>query len=419
MTRTVAFKSGQPVLSPEFQDMIDRCVDMMKLDIVQGLAYEQEPSLMATRGIQKNPSKLAPIVAGRLRRTRAGGKRGRADALKTLPLSDLYDAGIRSLARRYNVDLSSPVRAMDQIDKARDFAFLGSELKNEAKLASLEENLFAVQVDEEGAAEISAEEMSIRRIAPRLSIDPTVLRMMVDGGRLSSTAIPGFGGAIGGVAQPIVVNKGLHFRLHKVKCIDETNPEWPGDDEIAMGGTAIPPVGNPSKVAEFKVRDDFDDGESKTYSPPRLLKSFTLDNLSYPADFAMVVALAEKDNGGLSTFLQELWEAIKDDVDVIVTAVGAAAGAALGTAIGAGAGSFAGPLGSIIGAAIGAILGALVGWLISALEDDIFTPQTAALHLPKANSTFAGGALTSPQLALDFRDHGGHYRAWYTWQLIR
>jgi hypothetical protein len=417
MTKTVAFKSGQAVLSPEFQDMIDRCVDMMKLDIVQGLAYEQEPSLMAARGIQKNPSKLAPIVAGRLRRSKPGAKRGRVDALKSLPLSDLYDAGIRSLARRYNVDLSSPVRAMDQVDKLREFSFLGAELKNEAKLASLEENLFALQVDEDGAAEISAEELSIRRIAPSLAIDPTVLRMMVDGGRLSSTAIAGLGGLGSAAAQPIVINKGLHFRLHKVKCIDETNPEWPGDDEIAMGGTAIPPVGNPTKVAEFKVRDDFDDGESKTYSPPRLLKSFALDNLSYPADFAMVMALAEKDNGGLSSFLQDLWEAIKDDVNVIVASIGATLGAAV--AIGAGAGSFAGPLGTIIGAVIGAILGALIGWLISALEDDIFTPQSAALHLPKANSTFAGGALTSPQLSLDFRDHGGHYRAWYTWQLIR
>ena len=34
MSKTIAFKSGQPLFSPEFQDMIDRCVDLMKLDIV-------------------------------------------------------------------------------------------------------------------------------------------------------------------------------------------------------------------------------------------------------------------------------------------------------------------------------------------------------------------------------------------------
>jgi Glycine zipper len=319
------------------------------------------------------------------------------------------------LSRRYNVDLTSTKRVVDQIDTARDFAFIAPELRNEGKLASLQENIFAMQVDDDSTSELGSEADSIRRLAPHLSVDPTVLRMMVDGGRFSGTAF-GSGNVGGAAATPIVVNKGLHFRLHKVKCIDETNPEWPGDYEIAMGGTAVPPTGNPTKVPEFMVRDDFDDGESKTYSPPRLLKTFSMTNVSYPADFLMVLALAEKDNGGLSSFLQDLREAIKDEVTVIIAAVGAAAGAAAGGALGTAIG---GPLGTIIGAVAGAILGALIGWLISAIKDDIFTPQSAAVQLPKSNSTFAGGALTSPQLTMDFRDHGGHYRAWYTWQLVR
>ena len=418
MTQSVAFKSGQPLFSPEFQDMIDRCVDLMKLDVVQGLAYEQEPSLMAARGVAANPSKLAPIVATRLRNAKPGGKRGRSNALKSLPLSDLYDAGMRSLARRYNVDLTSTKRVVDQIDTARDFAFIAPELRNERKLASLQENIFSLQIDDDTSSELNGEAESIRRLAPHLAVDATVLRMMVESGRSATGAFSRGLGAV--VAQPIVVNKGLHFRLHKVKCIDETNPEWPGDDEIAMGGTAVPPTGNPTKVPEFMVRDDFDDGESKTYSPPRLLKTFSLGNVSYPADFLMVLAIAEKDNGGLSQFLHDLWEAIKDEVAVIIAAVGAAAGAAIGVAVGGTVGTaIGGPLGTIIGAVAGAILGALVGWLISAIKDDIFTPQSAAVHLPKPNSTFAGGALTSPQFTMDFRDHGGHYRAWYTWQLVR
>ncbi len=418
MTQSVAFKTGQPLFSPEFQDMIDRCVDLLKLDIVQGLAYEQEPALMAARGVAANPSKLAPIVAARLRRAKPGGKRGRADALKSLPLADLYDADIRSLARRYNVDLSGTKRVVQQIDAARDFAFIGPELRNEAKLVSLQENIFSMQVDEDGTSEAGDDADSIRRLAPRLSVDPTVLRLLVEGGRGIAGTVAGNMGVL--VAQPIVVNKGLHFRLHKVKCIDETNPEWPGDDEIAMGGTAVPPTGNPTKVSEFMVRDDFDDGESKSYSPPRVLKTFGLDSVSYPADFLMVLAIAEKDNGGMSQFLQDLWEAIKDEVGLIIAAVGAAAGLAIGGAIGGTVGTaIGGPLGTIIGAVAGAILGALVGWIISAVKDDIFTPQSAAVHLPKPNATFAGGALTSPQFTLDFRDHGGHYRAYYTWQLVR
>ncbi|TAG13168.1 MAG: hypothetical protein EAZ40_15020 [Rhodobacterales bacterium] len=379
MSKSVAFKVGQPLFSPEFQDMIDRCVDLMKLDIVQGLAYEQEPSLMAARGVSANPSRLAPIVAARLRNAKPGGKRGRSNALKALPLTELYDASLRSLSRRYNVDLTSTKRVVDQIDSARDFAFIALELRNEAKLSSLQENIFAMQVDEDSTSELGGEVESIRRLVPHLAVDPTVLRMMVDGGRFSGTA-PGSTIIGGAVAAPIVVNKGLYFRLQKVKCIDETNPEWPGDDEIAMGGTAVPPSGNLTKVPEFMVRDDFDDGESTTYSPPRLLKTFSLTNVSYPADFLMVLALAEKDNGGMSQFLQDLWEAIKDEVTLIIAAVGAAARAAIGLGIGGAVGTaIGGPLlGTIIGAVAGAILGALIGWLISAIKDDIFTPQSAA-----------------------------------------
>jgi hypothetical protein len=87
MSKSVAFKAGQSPFSPAFQDMIDRRVDLMKLDIVQGLAYEQEPSLMAARGVSANPSRLAPIVAARLRNAKPGGKRGQSNALKALPLT--------------------------------------------------------------------------------------------------------------------------------------------------------------------------------------------------------------------------------------------------------------------------------------------------------------------------------------------
>lgn len=420
MSKTIAFKSGQPLFSPEFQDMIDRCVEIMKLDIVQGLAYEQEPALMAARGVAANPSKLAPIIAARMRRARPGGKRGRAaDALKALPLSDLYDADVRSLARRYNVDLAAPMRVMDQVNRARDFAFLAPELGNAAKMESLQENIFSAQMEDDTSAEASEDEATIRRLAPRLSVDPTVLRLLVEGGR-KTALLPDNIGKLKDLIQPIVVNKSLQFRLHKVKCVDETNPEWPGDDEIAMGGTAVPPQGNPTKIAEFMVRDDFDDGESKTYSPPKVLKTFALDGTSYPADFLLVLALAEKDNGGLSDFLQDLWEAIKDDVAAIIAAVSAAAGLAIGGAIGGAVGTaIGGPLGTIIGAAAGAILGALISWIINAIKDDIFVPQSAAVHLPNASATFAGGALTSPQFTLNFSDHGGLYRVYYSWQLVR
>jgi hypothetical protein len=417
MTRTVAFKTGTPLLSPAFQDMIDRCVDLMKLDIVQGLAYEQEPALMAARGLGANPSRLAPIVAARLRKARPGGKRGRSAAAATaLPLDQIYDSAIRSLARRHNIDLAAPRAVLKQIDAARDFGFLVPDITDPKRLASLQENLFTLRMD---SGLPRAEGEALRRLAPQLSLDPTVLRLLAESGRLAAVK-PGLGGQRGDKTPPIVANKGMHFLLHQVKCIDETNPEWPGSDEIAMGGTAVAPAGDPVLVPEFFVRDEFDDGESKTYDPPKVLATFGLEGLSYPADFLMIVALAEKDNGGMSAFLRDLWEAIKDQVQTIITVVGAAAGAVVGSAVGGTIGTaIGGPLGTIIGVATGAILGALVGWLISVSQDDIFTPQSAAVHLPSPDASFEGGVLTSPQFTLDFSDHGGQYRVSYSWQLVR
>lgn len=422
MSETTGFSTGAPLLSPEFQDMVDRCVELFKLDVVQGLAFAQEPSLAAARGAQGNPSKLGPIVAKRLSQLKAGGKRGRtADNTRIeAALSALYDSNVRSLARRYNVDLTVAKPVMAQIDSVQEFRFLQRELASAKRIGNQHENLFDIRAELK-LEEANDPEVALRRIAPNLALDSTVMRMLADNLRIRpETFKPGrIGGAVP-PPPPAVINKGLEFRIHQVKCVDETNPEWPGDDEIAMGAVAVADNGSTSKINEFMVRDDFDDGETKIYNPPRLLKTFSLTNVSYPADFMMVLAMAEKDNGGLSDFLNDLWEAIKDDVTLIIAAVGAAAGLAIGAGVGGTLGTaIGGPLGAIIGAVAGAIIGALVGWLISALKDDIFTPQAAAVHLPHSASTFAGGALTSPQFTVNFRDHGGHYRVYYSWKINR
>ena len=122
----------------------------------------------------------------------------------------------------------------------------------------------------------------------------------------------------------------------------------------------------------------------------------------------------------MSKFLTELWEAVKDEVQAILTIVGAVAGGVIGAGVGGTLGSaIGGPLGMVIGVAAGAIVGALVGWLISVLKDDIFEPKAAALQLPDHDATFENGSLTSQIMTLNFRDHGGYYRAYYSWQIIR
>jgi hypothetical protein len=223
-----------------------------------------------------------------------------------------------------------------------------------------------------------------------------------------------------GTSKPIVINKGLRFRIHEVKCIDETNPEWMGHDEISWGGAATDDKGVANKIPEYYVGGGFDDGDKKTYSPPKVVQTFSVDGDIYPKSFMVALALAEKDAGGFAKFISELYEAIKAEIQVILSALGAAAGAWIGSEIGGSIGTaIAGPLGTIIGVVAGAILGALIGWLIAALKDDIFTPQASHLILGAKDETFAGGSLVCAPLYFHYQDHGGHYRVKFDWEIVR
>lgn len=417
--------SGRGTLSPDMQELVNKTVETLKLDIVQGLAYEQSPDAFKGQGIEKNPSKLGAIVAKRLRGLSKDSKFARADYSKTLPIEQLYDADIRRLTRVHNVELLSGTPVLKQSDLAKSYAFVARDLASAERITALHDNLFDTEIDPE-TVKADAKTVILNSM-PAVTMNPAIARMIADRKKLVGTidwssifTNDGREDNEEESAPDIQLNRGLKFRIHRVKCVDETNPEWPGHDKIAAGGVAVDWKEESSKISEFRVGDSFDDGESKYYSPPRVLKTFSLNDAAYPADFLMVVALAEKDNGGLSQFINELWDAIKDQVQLILTAVGAAAGLAAGTAIGGTLGTaVGGPIGAIIGVAAGAIIGALVGWLIGALKDDIFEPQSAALRLPVHDSTFAGGSLTSPTMTLDFRDHGGHYRVYYSWQITR
>lgn len=215
-----------------------------------------------------------------------------------------------------------------------------------------------------------------------------------------------------------VINKGMEFQLAEVRCINPTDWE-PGNDEIAMSAIFLDGAGEDSRYNEFRVRNDFDSGDRKTY-PHMIMNRFDLSKGSYPQTCTAVLALSEKDNGGFSDFMSELYEAIKEEVQVILTVLGAAAGAYIGTAIGGTIGTaIAGPLGTIIGVIAGAVLGALIGLLAGALKDDIFPPQTETVTLPTANVSFDNGSLTSRYYYSNFIDHGAEYRVKYRWKINR
>ncbi len=206
---------------------------------------------------------------------------------------------------------------------------------------------------------------------------------------------------------PLQPARRLGLRIHKVRCVDETNPEWMSDDEIALGGTTVDETGDAKKIPEFTVRNDFDDGEQKVYSPPKELVWFNLaEGDKWPKSYYVSLVLAEKDMGGLADFLNSMLDKVKSEV---VSALSAAIGGAIGMS--------GGPVGMIIGAVVGWVVGQVFEWLNAWWSDDVFQPKTVSLALGSATSTFAGGAMDSPESTVTFKGFGGTYAVTYDWAL--
>lgn len=213
--------------------------------------------------------------------------------------------------------------------------------------------------------------------------------------------------------EPQAVTNKLGLYIRRVKCVDETNPEAFGDDEIALAGTSVDEDGDTKKISEFRVSNSFDDGETKWYSPHKRWHYFGMweGGNNWPKSYYLTFILAEKDNGGLSTFLQALWNKVKKQV-----------AAAIAAAIGGAIGSSLGPLGAVIGAAIGYAVAKIVQWFINWWKDDIFPPKTISCTVPSysARWTINGvwGSTKSNYRRAHFYGHGGHYYIEYYWRLF-
>lgn len=203
----------------------------------------------------------------------------------------------------------------------------------------------------------------------------------------------------------------LELRIHRVKCLDETDGfvgSEAGDDEIYLGGATVDESGDAEKVDAFLVRDDFDDGEEHTYSPPRQFASFDLtEGTEFPKSYFVTLVLFEKDNGGIPELLDKLLMWVKDKVTAYV-------GSALGGLIG----SSGGPVGAAIGAAVGAAVGLLVDFIRDIWEDDQFEPGTLRIDVPSYAHRFANDAMDSPEGRLVFQGHGGEYEVVFDWRLF-
>jgi hypothetical protein len=247
--------------------------------------------------------------------------------------------------------------------------------------------------------------------------------------------------------------KKLEFHINQVTCIKETNDHTSGSDEILLGGEFVEPNGTITPIGTWKVHDDFDAnetvhydyqvckavGENNLFAPKselcpngsptdpfrgRLLASSTIDlaKFPFPSTHSVLLVMAEQDEGGFGKLLQDLYKALKNEIDAELASVGALIGGALGSV-------FPG-LGNAIGAAIGAALawavGEFIGWLAGLLQDDLIAAQHWTIQLPSPEVSAIqalgqslpapAGVWASPLKKLTFAGDGGRYEAQLHWR---
>ena len=208
----------------------------------------------------------------------------------------------------------------------------------------------------------------------------------------------------------------LSLRIHKVKCVDETNGKWVekvGNDEIYLGGFVVAENGNTTAIPPISIYPHFDDGDVKTFNPPKVFHTINLPagNWEQPKGFGIGLTLIEKDAGGMASAVSKIADFAEKKIKERL-----AQGEAPRTASASAA------------AAVSPLIIIAIEWaaphvfdyvrkkLMAAINDDIFTPQIATLSLPSSSFTWSGST-DSAEKTVRFRNHGGVYDLTYDWKL--
>jgi hypothetical protein len=172
-------------------------------------------------------------------------------------------------------------------------------------------------------------------------------------------------------------------------------------------------TGDTKKVGEQSVGDSFDDGEARNYSPHwrftwfNLSESHLLPGSKWPKIYFVTLCLAEKDNGGFSSALQDGWVIVGNKVkEKVHDAVVGATEGLVGLAIA-----------EVLGQAAAWVVDELADYIIRLINDDLFPPYVALLEVPGFHHTFPGGSKTGPLQTANFIGHDGHYTVQYYWKL--
>jgi hypothetical protein len=225
----------------------------------------------------------------------------------------------------------------------------------------------------------------------------------------------GITGGVSGVVSALPVNPvtaarmtKLEFRLHKVKCLEETGFTSFGSDEIDIGGNGVNSTGVTQAIARFRVGSDFDSGEQVTFSPPRQFTQFSLtEGTAFPKSYFVTMVLAEIDQGGFPDFLNKLIAKVKEKVKALLL-----------EAVGSTVGVSGGPVGVAIGVAVGFVVGKIFDLIGRIWGDDVFPPVTVRVNIPSLTARWAGGKTDSPEGIATFVGHGGKYQVVYDWRMF-
>jgi hypothetical protein len=210
------------------------------------------------------------------------------------------------------------------------------------------------------------------------------------------------------------MNNQISLRIHSVKCLDETGGKWVekvGNDEIFLAGFGIDVNANTSRVGAFEVYAHFDDGDIKTYSPPRNFVTLTLaNNSSFPKTCSVGFILAEKDAGDFGSKAAAIYDKVREEMEKKKREQEEEQKRMGRSAL----------TSEDLRVVWEIVKPILYSWIkdkiISAANDDVFPPSDTSVTIPSADFTWDGSKI-SPPSAVQFRGHDGLYLLTYDWEL--
>jgi hypothetical protein len=244
----------------------------------------------------------------------------------------------------------------------------------------------------------------------------------------------------------------IEFHLNSCECIEETSGALEGSDEIVLGGQVVTPTGKIKNIDEFRTKDEFEEGQTKYYdwevcdvlsaggqidlpssiedscphgSADNVYRGYKLASADLDkGTYTLVLLMGEKDDGGFSDILADVYGALEDEIDAAITAAGGAIGSAIGSVIPG--------LGTAIGAVLGWIASQVIEWFLGLFdnEDDLVASKSWQVTFDKKTVDYVksitpdhlpapSGTRASEMKQLTYNGDGGKYEVRLHWRVSK